>query len=219
MTAKLWHHVVLAAALTLFSGVLRGEEIPVPESTVADEAADRWEFSATLLTYVVDDDRDYVSPTFTADRGWLHLEARYNYEALDTGSVFAGYNFELGEAVAVGFTPMVGAVFGQSNGIAPAYRFSLGWNRFEFYSEGEYLIDLEDTSDSFFYAWTELSYSFTDWFRAGLAAQRTRAYESDLDIQPGFLLGFSWKKFDLTAYLFDSGGDDPTFVFSIGAAF
>ena len=114
---------------------------------------------------------------------------------------------------------MLGAVFGETNGVAPAYRFSLSWDRLEFYTEGEYLFDLEDDSDSFFYAWTELSYSLTDWFRAGLAVQRTRAYESDLDFQPGFLLGFSWKKLDFTAYVFDSGLDDPTYVFSIGAAF
>ena len=47
---------------------------------------------------------------------------------------------------------MLGTVFGQTNGIAPAYRFWLGWNRFEFYSEGEYLIDLEDTSDTFVFS-------------------------------------------------------------------
>ena len=53
-----------------------------------------------------------MQPTFTADRDWLHLEARYNYEALDTGSAWVGYNFSGGETLAWEFTPMIGGVFG-----------------------------------------------------------------------------------------------------------
>jgi hypothetical protein len=53
-----------------------------------DEKA--WSFSASVYTYLVPDDRDYAQPTLTADRGWLHLEARYNYEAPETGSAWIG---------------------------------------------------------------------------------------------------------------------------------
>jgi hypothetical protein len=209
MMRQATHAAVVIVAL--FACVVQGAE--------ADEAAQEWSFSASAYTFVVDDNQDYVSPILTADRGWLHLEARYNYEDLDTGSVFAGYNFEWGDDVAIGVTPMLGGVFGDTNGVAPSYRLFLSWKRLEFSSEGEYLFDLEDDSDSFFYAWTELSYSLTDWLRAGLALQRTRAYESDVDFQPGVLLGVSWKKLDFTAYAFDSGLDAPTFVFAIGIAF
>ena len=38
-----------------------------------------------------------LQPTITADYGWLHLEARYNYEGLDTGSAWIGYNFSVGD--------------------------------------------------------------------------------------------------------------------------
>ena len=79
----------------------------------------RWSFAASAYTYVVPDDHDYVQPTVTADRGWLHLEARYNYEALDTGSAWVGYNFSGGETLAWEFTPMIGGVFGDTTGIAP----------------------------------------------------------------------------------------------------
>ena len=78
-----------------------------------------------------------MQPTFTADRDWLHLEARYNYEALDTGSAWVGYNFSGGETVTWELTPMLGAVFGATDGIAPGYKGSLGWKKLELYSEGE----------------------------------------------------------------------------------
>src|SRR5205085_1735912 len=96
----------------------------------------------------------------------------------------------LGDELSLEFTPKIGVVAGRSEGVAPGYHFRLGYKRLELYSEGEYLFNAEQRDDSFFYAWTELSYSVAEWLRVGLAAQRTRAYESDLDIQPGFLVGF-----------------------------
>jgi hypothetical protein len=45
--------------------------------------------------------QNYVQPTIRADRGWLHLKARYNYEALDIGSAWVGYNFSVDEKLPV----------------------------------------------------------------------------------------------------------------------
>jgi len=171
-----------------------------------------WAFSASAYAYFVPDSRNYVQPTFTADRRWLHLEARYNYEGMDTGSAWVGYNFHVGEKLSLDFTPMLGGVFGRTNGIAPGYRGTLGWWKLELYSEGEYVYDTGDRSASFFYSWSELSLSPVEWFRFGLVAQRTRAYESDLDVQRGFLVGFSCEPVDLTAYVFNPDKDEPTVV-------
>ncbi|MGB7157507.1 MAG: hypothetical protein WBD40_05540, partial [Tepidisphaeraceae bacterium] len=190
--------------------------LPTPP---ADARDDHWSFAASAFTYFVPDDRNYVSPVLTADRDWLHLEARYNYEALDTASAFLGWNFSVGDKLLLEATPMLGVVFGQTNGVAPGYRFSLSYDRFELYSEGEYLFDLEDDSDSFFYNWSELAWSPTDWFRLGLAIQRTRAYESDVDIQLGPLLGFSYRSIDFTTYVFNLDQDDPTVVLAVGFSF
>jgi len=111
----------------------------------------RWSFSASASTYLVPHSRDYVQPTITADRGWLHLEARYNYEALDTGSAWVGYNLSGGDKLVWEITPMLGGVFGKSTGIAPGYKGSLSWWKLELYSEGEYVVDTGDSSASFFY--------------------------------------------------------------------
>ena len=122
----------------------------------ADEKA--WSFSVSAYTYIVPDSREYVQPTVTADRDWLHLEARYNYEALNTGSAWIGYNFSGGEKLAWEFTPMLGGVFGNITGIAPGYKGSLSWWKLELYSEGEYVFDTGNSSDSFFYNWSELTF-------------------------------------------------------------
>jgi hypothetical protein len=65
----------------------------------------------------------------------------------------------------------------------------------------------------------ELSYSPREWWRAGLVAQRTKAYSTSLDIQRGLLFGVSGKNTDLTAYVFNAGWTDPTVVLSLGFKF
>ena len=120
------------------------------------------------------DFQEYVQPTFTADRGWLHLETRYNYENLKTGSVWLGYNFSGGEKLEWEFTPMLGGVFGDTTGVAPGYKFSLTYWKLEFSSEGEWVFDLDGSEESFFYNWCELSIAPVEWFRFGLVGQRTQ---------------------------------------------
>jgi hypothetical protein len=178
-----------------------------------------WSFSLSATTYAVPDFREYVQPTFTADRHWLHLEARYNYENLDTGSLWLGYNFGGGEKLAWEFTPMLGGVFGDTTGIAPGYRLSLSYWKIEFSSEGEFVFDTRDKGGSFFYNWSELSVSPVDWFRFGLVGQRTRAYQTDVDIQRGILVGFSHKEVDVTTSVFNLDQGKPTWVFAVSLSF
>src|SRR5262245_19504180 len=92
-----------------------------------DEEDEGWMFSASAYTYFVPHDDDYIQPTFTVDHDWLHLEARYNYEDLDTASLWGGYNLSGGEEIAWEITPMLGVVFGDTDGLAPGYKGSLGW--------------------------------------------------------------------------------------------
>lgn len=186
---------------------------------VAPEADERaWAFSVTAYTYIVPDSREYVQPTVTAERGWLHLEGRYNYENLDTGSVWIGYNFSVGEKLAFEITPMLGGVFGNTTGIAPGYKGALSWWKLELSSEGEYVFDTRDSSASFFYTWSELALAPVDWFRFGLAVQRTKLYQSDFDFQRGFLVGFSYKRVDFTTYVFNPDASRPTIVLGLGVS-
>jgi hypothetical protein len=190
---------------------------PPAISKELDEKA--WSFSASVSTYIVPNDQEYVQPTLTADRGWLHLETRYNYENLETGSAWVGYNFNGGEKLEWEFMPMLGGVFGNTTGVAPGYKFSLAYWKFDLSSEGEFVFDVGTSEGSFFYSWSELSISPVDWFRFGLVGQRTRAYQTDVDIQRGLLVGFSYKKIDFTTYLFNLDRDKPTWVFSVGVSF
>ncbi len=219
---------VIAIAVVFIGDNALAEETTNASSTpaknatlaVAKEADEKaWSFSASATTYIVPDFQEYVQPTFTADRGWLHLETRYDYENLETGSIWVGYNFSGGEKLEWEFTPMLGGVFGNTTGIAPGYELSLTYWKFELSSEGEFVFDVGTSEGSFFYSWSELSVSPVDWFRFGLVGQRTRTYQTDVDIQRGLLVGFFYKKIDFTTYVFNLDRDKPTWVFSVHTSF
>ena len=164
-----------------------------------------WEFTADANFYIFPDEFIFL-PVFQANKEKLHLEARYNYEDLRTFSGWVGYNFTGGKKLEYVITPMLGGVVGNSNGIAPGLEFTLTKNRFELYSEAECLFEL-NKENSFIYNWTDLTYSINDRLWAGISAQRTRLYKTNLEIQRGVLVGASWKKFEITTYLYNVGFD------------
>jgi hypothetical protein len=209
---------VLAAALaSVVSVSLGGQNVRLE---VADETAEsEWECSLSTSTYLVQNGRDYVNPNLVADRGWLHLEARYNYEAIKTGSLWLGYNFSFGKKLAFEVTPMFGGVFGDITGIAPGYTISISYEPIEFFTQGEYFFDAGDRSENFFYSWSELSCAPVTWFRAGIVVERTKAFGSTSDIRPGPLVGFKYKKVDFTTYWLSPGSPDAAFIFTVGLNF
>jgi len=184
----------------------------VGASGEAEESA--WNFEALAYAYVAPEDEDFLMPLVYADRQHLHFEARYNYEALETGSLWAGYRLGAEGKVSFEAIPMLGGVLGDVNGMAPGYEIALGYDRFELYSEGEYFFDFEDEAGNFFYSWSELSFRPVERFRFGLVGQRTRVYETDVEIQRGLLAGLDFEQVGFTGYVLNLGWDDPTWVFS-----
>ena len=212
--------IVLAAGQGAVPGTAdAAPATPAPDAVVGDAAPRAWSCAASLFGYFVPDDHDYAQPTLAADHGRWHLEARYNYEALRTGSAWLGYSFIAGDRLRMDLTPMLGGVFGDLRGVAPGYGLTLGWSKLELDSQGEYVFDREEDSGDFFYNWSELSIAPTDRWRAGLVAQRTRAYDTGLDVQRGLLAGVSYRQVDLTAYVFNLGWEEPTIVISAEVGF
>ena len=175
-------------------------------------------YAVSASYYLVEDDADYLQPTVTADRDRLHLEARFNYEDRHTASAWIGFNLSVGDELSLEFTPMLGVVAGRTTGIAPGYKGALRWQRLELYSEAEYVIDADDSADSFLYTWSELTLAMAQRWRVGFVAQRTRVYETDFDIQRGLLLGASSGRVDITAYVLNPDAS-PTFVLAAAAGF
>jgi len=100
-----------------------------------------WQYSLTVSGYLIEGENGYAQPVFMANHKWLHLEARYNYENFHTGSLWAGYNFTWGKSWQFEVTPMIGGVFGRTDGIAPGCEASLTWKKLNFSIDNEYVFD------------------------------------------------------------------------------
>ena len=187
-------------------------------SVVPCGVAGDWEFSASAYTYFLHDSRNFVQPTLAADRDWLHLEARYNYEDLYTASAFAGISLTFGSKLNVVLTPMAGGAVGRTDGLAPAMEATVTWGPLELYSEGEYLFDLHDSANDFFYVWSELTADVTPWLALGVAGQKTKVVREDVDVQRGLLATFTHRGLSATGYLFNLD-DDPFYVLSLSLSF
>lgn len=184
---------------------------------VADSAAKpAWEFNAVAIANFLPDDF-FMLPIVTASRNHLHLEARYNYEDRKTVSLWGGYSFWGGENFTWNLIPMSGIVLGNTNGVAPGLKATLGYKRFQFYTEGEWLISFEDINNNFIYFWSDLTYSPWDWLTIGYSGQRTRVYNTQRDIQKGLLAGFNYKKASLTTYFYNIGAP-ASFIVLVSAA-
>ena len=208
--------IVLGLAV---SNLFGGPATIAPLEATGETEETKWEYSLSIATYLAQHARDYANPNFTADHDWLHLEARYQYEAVKTGSLWLGYNFSFGEKLAVEATPMIGGVFGDITGVAPGYAISASYKSIEFFTQGEYFFDAAIHAGDFLYTWSELSYAPADWLRVGLVVDRTKALGSSIDIRRGPLIGFKYKKVDLTSYWLSPGTRDGTFIFSVTVNF
>ena len=184
-----------------------------------DSVSSDWSFNAGVYYYIFpEDDNTGMFINFADYKAW-HMEVRYNYEDEKTGSAFGGYRFETGEAVVFGATPMIGLVFGNTNGISPGLELDLTWKKFDFYSESEYVFDFETAENNFFYTWSELAISPCENFRAGLSANRTRLFESDLDFERGVFAQYSFWKLTAGVYYYNPFSSDYYILTSLEIEF
>ena len=176
-------------------------------------------FGVTGYYYAMRDEPDFGVGVATLDRGPLHLEARWNYEARDAGSIFAGWKWKGGDVVTWEVTPIVGALFGSAHGVVPGLEASVAWREVEFYTEIEYVHDRTDSSASYWYAWSELGWKPAQWLRVGLVGQRTRVVETGRELQRGVFAQFFAGKATLGVWAFNPDAGSNYTIVSLGVRF
>ena len=208
-----------ASGPLILAGVLAAA--PGPATAGAPEEGDQrpWKLTATALAYFIPEQSDFVMALVPADIRRLHVEGRYNYEALRSGSAFLGVNAGWGETLKVHVTPMIGGVFGDLDGVVPALRWTLGWWKLDLTSESEIVVSLGDTADAFYYNWSELGFSPLSWLRLGVAIQRNLVFKTPLDIQRGLFVGVTVRVLTVTLYEFNAGWTTPTWVGAASVSF
>jgi len=177
-----------------------------------------WSGRFTTFGFFFPSIEDYVDPIVAIDRGALHVEGRYSYEARGSASTFVGLNFEFGDAVALHLTPMFGILMGDSTGVIPALELDLAWKRIEVYLETEVVIG-PGRRNHFLYDWSEVAVRAAEWLKVGTVIERTRIIQGPRDIQRGLLVGVVISRVEPVFYFFNPGSDDHFFVASVRITF
>lgn len=208
--------VLLALALALAAS-------PAAAQAAAPAQPRPWRFASYIDAYLDPEEDTYFVPTVFADRGVLHLEARYNYENFETASFFAGRAFTFGAGDDyLKLTPMVGVFLGQSSGVAPGLEVEARFWRFAYWLESEYTFNAGDSSEDYFYTWSELNFYVTPWAWVGGSVQRLRLVETprEFDIAP--MVGFGTvgsPRITLSLYAYGLGTDTRWLLATLGIEF
>lgn len=176
-------------------------------------------FSLTGSYYAMRDEPDFGVGVAALNHGPLRFEARYNYEARKSTSLFAGWKFGGGNDVSYEVTPVLGGLFGDANGVIPGVEASVAWRNFDAYVEAEYVRNLDVGDDSYFYMWSELGWRPVEWLRLGLVGQRTRVVDTDRDIQRGVFAQVLLGAATISLYAFNPDTASRYVILSLGLGF
>ena len=209
---------IAALVVIIATAALAAEDAPSGRRASPVEKPS-WEFALTAYPTLVRGGENYTSAIATADRGPLHLEARYNYESIGARSAFVGWTFAGGEGITWELTPLLGGAWGATQAFVPGFEASVAWKQLDFYIEAEYVRDVHARTDGYFYAWSELGFRPVEWLRAGIAGQRTNIHGGGRDIQRGPFAQLTWERVTIGGYWFNPGASDQVFVGMIGVAF
>lgn len=130
-----------------------------------------------------------------------YAELRYNYEDVQTFSVYGGKKITKGNDFHYSVTPMMGFSAGRFTGISFAANIEAEWKKFYLSSETQYSIATKRVSKDFFFNWSEIGYNITSFFFSGLTVQYTRQ-PGKIIFEPGFLTGLTLNKVSFPVYIF-----------------
>lgn len=152
---------------------------------------------------------------YRSTRGW-YAEGRYNYEAMNTFSLYAGKEFTKKGKFSMTATPLVGGVVGEFKGLSAGLNLTLDYGKFFFGSQSQYTISANPENLDFFFSWSEIAFQPARWIYFGLSAQYT--YYSAVNqslFEPGAVIGFEIGKWTFPLYCFNIMEDKKYFVLGI----
>jgi len=158
----------------------------------------------------------YVSPIaqYQSSSNW-YAEARYNYEDLNTFSLYGGRTFSNEQALSYSITPMAGIMWGRLRGGSAGLNASLEYKKYYFSTQSQYSVSTQDLRESFFFSWSEAGYRPLDWLYTGVSLQHTKPRHAGALIEPGFFACFSYRQWSLPVYCFVPSREPCFFVVGI----
>lgn len=147
-----------------------------------------------------------------------YAECRYNYEEVNSFSVFGGKIIEGGKDFQYRFIPMLGISAGDFAGVSVATKTDIEWKRFFLSAEMQYSASFQNKRSNFIFNWSELGYGVSDFFFCGVSMQYLLTDKSG-NVEPGLMAGVNYKKITFPLYLFSPFKSSRYFVLGVNYAF
>lgn len=150
----------------------------------------------------------------TSANNW-YGEARYNYDEVNTFSLYAGRTFSGKGNVSWQATPLLGGLMGEMTGGSLGMNFGMDFRKVFLTSQSQYSFSLENNVDKYFFNWSEIGYEVTRWLYGGLALQQTNIHRMQGRMEPGCMVGFSIRNWTIPLYAFNTSGTERYFVLGV----
>ena len=146
----------------------------------------------------------------------MYVEARYNYEELNTFSVYAGRTFSGADKLSYSVTPILGGVIGKFTGSSAGVNVVVEHGKIFFSTQSQYTFSFRDPNEDFLFAWSDLVYQPWKCFYVGLSTQQTfLTKEKYFLAESGLALGFVTGKWTFPLYCFSPLGYGKYLVLGI----
>ena len=130
--------------------------------------------------------------------GNWYFEARGNYEAINSASLYFGKAFGKKALISYSIIPIAGLVIGKFNGGSVGAHVALDYKKISFSSQSQYTFSIENRATDFTYSWSDLTYQLKGWVAAGVSLQQTRGL-----FEKGILVSGVYKNLSIPLYVFN----------------
>ncbi len=151
---------------------------------------------------------------YQSSKNW-YAEGRFNYEAINTLSLYGGKTYEKKAAFSYTASPIAGIALGRMNGGSIGINLETDYRKFYFNTQSQYTFSVQQRSNNFIYSWSDLTYQITEKFAAGISVQQTKLYQVNGAFERGFLIKPTYKSWTFPLYIFKPETDDRYFVLGI----
>lgn len=154
---------------------------------------------------------------YQTSKNW-YMEGRYNYEALNTMSVYAGKTFEKKSVVSYAASPIVGAVIGKFNGGSVGLNSEADYKKYSFSSQLQYTFSMQSKTENFIYSWSDFSYQPLSNFFTGFSLQQTNIYKEQCKWEKGVFVKALFNKWTIPVYVFSPQSKERFFVLGLSCS-
>lgn len=144
-----------------------------------------------------------------------YTEARFNYEDLNTFSIYAGKIFSRDNKLSYSIIPILGGVMGKFQGGSLGLNLNIEYKQWFLSSQSQYTFSPSNKASNFCYSWSEVGYEIWKWLYVGAAVQYTKQQQLKAELEPGVVVGLSVGNWTFPLYGFSVMDNNRYFLLGI----